>query len=99
MPWIDELAPAAPFNLSQEGEGLHWEVHKSVNEMDRSRFFVLYRYKPGENIKLKRPENIVCISGEPFVLFSEGIKAGVYRVSALDRLNNESQLSEPLIIN
>ena len=99
MPWIDELAPAAPFNLSREGEGLHWEVHKSVNEMDRSRFFVLYRYKPGENIKLKRPENIVCISGEPCVLFSEGIKAGVYRVSALDRLNNESQLSEPLIIN
>lgn len=99
MPWIDELAPAAPFNLSQEGGILHWDVHESGDEMERARFFVLYRYEPGENSKLKRAENIVLVSGEPYVIFSEGIKAGVYRVSALDRLNNESQLSDPLIIN
>jgi uncharacterized lipoprotein YddW (UPF0748 family) len=99
MPWIDATAPQAPFRLSQEGETLNWEVQDQVDEMDRARFFVLYRYESDENSKLKRAENIVLVCGNPYVEFSNGIEPGVYRVSALDRMNNESQLSDPLILD
>ncbi len=98
MPWIDAIAPRAPFNLSVEGDILHWDIYEPVNEMDRSRFYVLYRYESGENSKLKSAENIVLVCDDPYLVFGEGIETGVYRVSALDRMNNESQLSDPLII-
>ncbi|MCP4311860.1 MAG: family 10 glycosylhydrolase [Bacteroidetes bacterium] len=99
MPWIDSNAPEAPFNLTRDGESLRWDVNETLNEMDRSRFYVLYRYEQAENSKLKRAENMILVTGESFADFSEGIKSGVYRVTSLDRLSNESQLSNPLIIN
>lgn len=98
MPWIDARAPSAPFNLSRAGDLLMWDILESEDEMERSRFYVLYRYKPGENSKLRRAENILQVCGDPFMEFNEGLEPGVYRVSALDRLNNESQLSDPLVI-
>jgi len=99
MPWIDSQAPPAPFNLVREGNSLHWDIHESLNEMERSRFFVLYRYGKGENSKVKRFENMIRVSAQSATVFPEGIEPGVYRVSALDRLSNESQLSDPLIVH
>ncbi|MEN8156768.1 MAG: family 10 glycosylhydrolase [Bacteroidota bacterium] len=96
MPWIDSQAPAAPFNLRVEGNRLLWEVEETDNEMDRSRFYVLYRYDKGENSSLKAPGNMDRVTGEQSVGFESGIEPGTYRVSALDRLNNESPLSQPL---
>lgn len=105
MPWIDDVAPAAPLNLVLKGNTLTWDAGESTiegsmeNEMDRSRFFVVYRYEPGEGRLLKSVNNMLRVVGENRFVCEEKIQTGVYRVSAVDRLNNESQLSDPLVIN
>ncbi|MEN8226903.1 MAG: family 10 glycosylhydrolase [Bacteroidota bacterium] len=94
MPWIDILAPQAPINVRVMGNSLVWDVVDEPDEMNRSRFFVIYRFDPGETRFLKKAKNIVRVVGEKSVLFKGGIAPGIYRISALDRLNNESQLSD-----
>jgi len=98
MPWIDAVAPGPPFGLRREGNTLVWKVPETGEEMDRSRFFAIYRYKSGENTRAKRVENLVQLTGETRFTFEQGIPTGIYRVSGLDRLHNESQLSESLLV-
>ena len=99
MPWIDATAPDPPDNLYAEGNELRWETEPAGDEFDKARFFVVYRYKTKSERTLKRPGNIIAVTGEPLLTFEKEVPDGIYRVAALDRLNNESQLSEPLIID
>ena len=96
MPWIDAQAPGKPMALRVEGETLVWDVPETKDAMDCSRFFAIYRYEAGDNTLIKSVENLVQLTGESHATFENGIPAGIYRVSGLDRLNNESQLSEPM---
>jgi len=98
MPWIDHEPPDAPVNLRVEGTIIRWDVAEAENEMDRGRFFVVYHYGSQESRYLKRSDKIIAISGENQLSFDVSFSKGVYRVSALDRINNESQLSNVLII-
>jgi len=98
MPWIDNIAPQPPINLKQENNKIYWEAIETENEFDKNRFFVIYKYNPEEKRQLKKSENIILITGQSFIEFKEQIPKGLYRISSLDRLNNESQLSEALII-
>jgi hypothetical protein len=84
--------------LRLEGETLVWDVPEGRDAMDRSRFFAVYRYKEGESTLIKRVENLVQLTGESHITFKGGIPPGIYRVSGLDRLNNESLLSDPLVV-
>jgi hypothetical protein len=96
MPWIDSQAPGRPLELRREGNNLSWKAAPASGEMDRSRFFALYRYDQGDNMRAKNGRNLVEVTGELRISFEDGIPPGIYRVAALDRLNNESQLSEAL---
>jgi len=98
MPWIDARAPERPTGLRVEGKSLAWDVAEPADELDRSRFYAVYRYKTGENNRIKRVENLVGLTGESRINFGKELPAGIYRVSGLDRLNNESQLSDPLVV-
>jgi len=98
MHWIDARAPGRPTGLRMEGNTLVWDAAESAGEMDRSRFFTVYRYEPGENNRIKSVKNLVELTGESRIDFGEEIPVGIYRVSGLDRLNNESQLSDPLVV-
>ena len=96
MHWIDNQAPGRPVGLRMEGKTLVWDVPVTSDEMGRSRFFAVYRYKPGENTRIKSVVNLVELTGESRISFEDEVPVGIYRVSGLDRLNNESQLSEAL---
>ncbi len=98
MPWIDRDPPAAPVDLQAEGTSITWDVINADNEMDKARFFAVYYYKARANRYLKSSDKIIAIIGENQLSFEGSIPNGVYRVSALDRINNESQLSNVLII-
>lgn len=98
MPWIDAEAPAAPSGLHVDGDQICWEPDSSSLEMNRSRFYVLYHYPKGSNTSSRSPGNMVALTGEHCWSAGGNIPAGTYRLSALDRLNNESQLSPPLEI-
>jgi uncharacterized lipoprotein YddW (UPF0748 family) len=96
MPWIDSQTPPRPMDIRLEGETLVWEAQEMSAEMDRSRFFAVYRFDRGENTHIKSAKNLVELTGETRITFKGGIPGGIYRIAALDRLNNESQLSDPL---
>jgi uncharacterized lipoprotein YddW (UPF0748 family) len=96
MPWIDAKAPQSPTGLRLEGDVLVWDVAEFSDEMDRPRFYTVYRYKPGGNTHIKHRSNLVELTGETRLNFGGRVPVGTYRVAALDRLNNESQLSDPL---
>jgi hypothetical protein len=99
MPWIDSQAPLPPSDLRIEGDELVWEAGEFSEEWDRSRFFTVYRFYPGENSLIKNSENLIELTGARRISFEDGIPAGIYRVAALDRLNNESQLSKALVVD
>lgn len=98
MPWIDNIAPKCPVNLSRNRNKIIWESGTSENEFDKNRFFALYKYEGDETRYLKAATKIIALTGEPFFIFPKGIPKGIYRVSSLDRLNNESPLSKPFEI-
>lgn len=98
MPWIDNKAPKCPTIISKHRNKLIWEVEVTDNEFDKNRFFILYKYENNVSRFLKSQANILSITGELFYTFPGEIPEGIYRVSSLDRLNNESQLSEPFIV-
>ena len=98
MPWIDNKAPKRPLSISKNRNKLIWEVENTENEFDKNRFFVLYRYDINAKRFLKSQKNMLAITGESFFSFPGEIPEGIYRVSSLDRLNNESQLSEPFTV-
>lgn len=98
MPWIDHIPPEQPTNLRMEGKTLTWDSKVDAGEMDRSRFFVLYRFETNETRNLKSAQKIIGVSGENSFVFEVPLSSGVYRVTGLDRLQNESQLSEALVI-
>ncbi|MEX0987844.1 MAG: family 10 glycosylhydrolase [Bacteroidales bacterium] len=98
MPWIDNTPPEYPMELSSSGLRLKWKVKYVENEFDKPRFFVIYRYDASEERNLKSADKIIAVTGLHYYEFDKEIPKGVYRVAALDRLNNESQLSDPLVI-
>jgi len=93
MPWIDNEAPEIPGNLRLEGDEITWDVANTENEFDRARFFVIYRFTGDENLHLKGPQRIVGVTGEHSFKLNGINTTGIYRITSLDRLNNESQLS------
>ncbi|MFZ5942426.1 MAG: glycoside hydrolase family 10 protein [Bacteroidota bacterium] len=97
MKWIDAIAPACPLDPVSDGNAIKWKPAPSLSEFDNSRFYVVYRFGEDER-NLKNASKIVTVTGEEFIRFDNDIPKGIYRISALDRLNNESQLSAPLLI-
>ena len=99
MTWIDNSAPMAPENLEIKGNILTWSPLESDCEMNKSRFYVVYKYELNQKRYLKEVSKIIGITGEKeFTLPGKNFK-GIYRVASLDRLNNESQLSEVIIVD
>lgn len=93
MPWIDNNAPLPPQQLSLLGNKLTWSKPASVDSWDEARFYVLYYFPKNQNKPIKDARFIIGTTGENEFSFSKLPKGGKIAVSALDRLNNESQLS------
>lgn len=98
MPWINNEAPPAPEQIQAHQNTLTWNVPITKNEMNRPRFYVVYHYPNPPERPLKYTRQVLTITGENHITFNHEIPAGMYRVSSLDRLNNESQLSSPLVV-
>ncbi len=99
MKWIDDKAPQKPARLRKRGQDIRWRADKTKREMDRPIRFVVYRNKAGEPFDPADPRSILLITRAKQIRLekSEGEEEKYeFRVSALDRLNNESKLSKPL---
>ncbi len=99
MKWIDSKAPDKPSRLKERNMEIKWKAHRSRKEMDKPVRFVVYKNREGEAFNPDNPASILLIThNQKIRLAKSGGKEEIYqiRVSALDRLNNESKISKPI---
>ena len=95
MSWIDNVSPQAPFlKISTGNEGsvqLYWSVENPTKEELQ---FAVYKFAPGEKMDVSSSTNLVAIvRGNNFSDKPTGKINYNYVVTALDRLHNESMMS------
>lgn len=98
MTWKDNVLPNSPTNListiTADGVQLKWSYDKTVtNEMNKTKQFVIYRFKTNEKVDITDYKSIIYITPtaeENFVDKSAKDANYSYVVTALDRLHNES---------
>lgn len=71
---------------------LTWDHKIAPMEPETAQRFVIYRFRKGEKIDIKRAENIVKITSENFFIlpYENGETRYTYVVTALDAFHNES---------
>lgn len=101
MPWKDNVVPIAPQALVGNRYGadslvLNWATPPAANnEFDVVKRYVIYR-SANSNVDITTPNNILAIINADKTTYNDKTSgSGVYNyvVTALDRLNNESVVS------
>lgn len=90
--WISTAKPAAPVLTADENE-LDWTVTPTRFGPDQIVRYVIYRFSSPDNIDISNGEAIVDVV--PSVGYTVK-KPGYYVVTALTRVNNESEPSAPV---
>jgi len=99
MKWIDNKAPEKPLRLRKRGRKIKWKTEKTDYEMDKAARFIVYKIRPGDAFNPDDPRSILIITRATTLRIEKGEgKKERYqlRVSALDRLNNESEITRPV---
>ncbi len=103
MPWINNTPPFKPEKFKKRGKKIKWQVLKNTNPADITKRIVIYVNKIGQEFEPSNGENIykIILPSATKYKFSRRNKKKVkyeIRISALDRLNNESELTQPVKI-
>jgi fibronectin type 3 domain-containing protein len=102
MLWLDVVHPNPPFQLTAKsisrGVELSWKEGIPSEDGEKAYGYVIYRFPKGSTINIGNPANIVNISfNAQLTSFTDkGVSANntyVYVVTAIDRLKNESAVS------
>ena len=97
MPWIDNVPPLPVLKIKKSGTKIKWKVEKAKNEMDKPYRYLIYINEMNSN----SPGHFFIqnnLTECKFERVNKKRKKYEVRVSALDRLNNESELSKPVKI-
>ena len=98
MPWIDNKAPNPPsavqFITSSNGNQILWKAPNYKTELDKPYWYIIYSTSQAK--EPLSPENMIAITRETNYTLPIISKGGEYAITALDRLQNESQ---PIYIN
>ncbi len=102
MPWIDNKAPEKPKRFRKRGYKLKWKEPKVENEMDKATSFLVYLNPEGQKFDARNPENIFTITQDNRIKFKPNSRKlrrkYEIRISALDRLHNESEITKMKVI-
>ena len=101
MNWIDDTPPQPVIKFKKRGKKIKWKVIETTVEMDKPNRFVIYTNKQGTHFDIDNSEFIYKITKAQSFKFNKiNKKRKKYevRVSVLDRLHNESEISKPLNI-
>ncbi|MRG46468.1 family 10 glycosylhydrolase [Chitinophaga sp. SYP-B3965] len=102
MPWLDNKPPEPPYftDAFEKPEGLEirWADDDTSNQTKQ---FVVYRFEDKDVINVNDPTKILSIvmqMPDPVFIDRNYIKGRkyIYIVTALDRMQNESMISDPL---
>ena len=106
MPWKDRIPPNAPVGLGIVGNGnsltLRWQKPQPAPDGDLARYFVVYRFNENEAINLNNASAIRHVTPTDTTAFVDALgtsgSAFRYVVTAVDRLHNESQPSNLVVV-
>lgn len=87
--WIDDREPHAVKGMEFDGLALSWKAPKHHNRPDDVVRYVVYRFDSERDIDTENASSIIGVVGEP-TFYPRDWTPGVYVVTALDRVNNES---------
>ena len=101
MKWIDNKPPKPVTKIRKSGRSVKWETEKPDDIMEKPDAFIVYLNKSGVIFNPNDPKFILSVQKESECVFKgSNRKKSTYeiRVSVLDRLKNESEISEPVMI-
>ena len=102
MPWIDSKPPETPYRFRKRGAKLFWKSTDAKNEMDKVTSYIVYLNLVGKSFDAGNPECIFTITRDTKIVFKPNARKlrqkYEIRVSALDRLNNESNQTKMKVI-
>ena len=101
MPWLDSIPPQKVIKLKQHGRKIKWKTRETNNELDKPNRFIIYLNDKKSPYDISNPDFIYHIQKETkfkFPRINKKKKKYEVRVSVLDRLNNESDLSKVVIV-
>jgi len=99
MKWIDNTPPQPVKKIRKWGTRVKWKTAGFTREMDRPNLFVIYGNEIGKPFD---PNNYNCYWGIvkedklKIAKFNDKKKKYEIRISVLDRLNKESEVSKPV---
>lgn len=94
-PWISDIAPQPVEKLKLSTRRIEWERAPQRGETYDIVRYAVYRFDNIDEIDIDNGEALVDIISTPSF---EAKEAGVYVITALDRINNESDASFPVIV-
>lgn len=101
MPWLDDVPPQKVKDFKRRGRTIKWKTEETHIESDKPHRFIIYLNEKGNPCNLEDPAYIyTIINGHEFKFNRINKKKKKYevRVSVLDRLNNESMPSKPVVV-
>jgi len=102
MDWIDSKPPLTPMRFKKRGKKLKWKTEDAENEMDKAKSFIVYLTPEGKAFDPNIPENIFTITSDKSIRFKPNSRKlrrkYEIRISALDRLHNESKTTKTKVI-
>ncbi len=102
MSWIDNKAPESPKRFRKRGNKLKWKPARAENEMDETISYLVYLNPVGQKFDAENAENIFTITRDKSIVFKPNSRKlqrkYELRISALDRLQNESETTKLKII-
>lgn len=101
MLWLDRIPPAPVSTIKKSGKKVKWKTKETSDEMNKPVQFVVYGCEKGKGFDPEAASFIWGLSKDHEIKFvRSGNKRKKYeiRISVLDRLNNESKLSKPVIL-
>jgi uncharacterized lipoprotein YddW (UPF0748 family) len=101
MPWLKVQKPATPVRIRTSGRRVHWQPSPVGSPMGHPVRYLIYLNEEGVPFDQQNPNFIVQYTELTAVQFNRRSgkrKTYEVRISALDRLNNESPVSAPVIV-
>ncbi|MDD4108715.1 MAG: family 10 glycosylhydrolase, partial [Prolixibacteraceae bacterium] len=103
MPWLDDDPPKPVARISGRGKKVKWKMKLNNNESDKPKQLILYLNQQGVTFNKDDTGFIYRFldTNEDkfrFTRINRKRKKYEVRISVLDRLNNESELSRPVVI-
>ena len=101
MPWLDDTSPPGVRRFRKSWGKIRWKAPKVEDELNAPRQFVVYLNEKGKSFDIDNPEFLHKITRDEKIKperINRKKKKYEVRVTVLDRLNNESEPSEPVTI-